>query len=249
MTMDTSKLKARLDALRRRTMANGCTEAEALAAADKAAELLASSGMTDIELDAQLMEELHVDLGTRRSPLVTVFGAVAKFADCQGFVRKHYGRWTYVYFGNPSDVLVAEYVHEVAKRAADTAIREFRRSAVYQRRRTPKTRAHALRAFVDGFALGLGGKIIMGLWRRKGVADRPHEERQALLTASLAPVTAELARRGVELTGLPALKVRGGQFKHEARGDGYGAGRSVNIEAPLSGAGPGPALLTHGDRS
>ena len=49
---DLDKLKARLQGLRAKTIANGCTEAEALAAAAKLAELLDryDLSLTDLEL-------------------------------------------------------------------------------------------------------------------------------------------------------------------------------------------------------
>lgn len=240
---DLSKLKARLEALRRMTTANGCTEAEALTAAAKAAELLAELGMSDFEIDARLMHELGADLGTRRTPMVMVYTAIASFADCKGWLRRAGGRQTWVYFGEPANLLIAEYVHEVCRRAADTAARDFRRGETYQKRRTSKTRAHALRAFQDGFSRGLAGKIMLGLWRRKGVADRPHDERQALVATALAPIEAELARRGMVFHDLAPLKVPGRPFREAARGNGYATGRKVDIDAPLAGGRGGAALL------
>ncbi|MFT0861678.1 hypothetical protein [Ancylobacter sp. G4_0304] len=249
MTRDLSKLKARLDALRRMTTANGCTEAEALNAAEKAAALLAELGMSDAELDAHLMGELEIGIGGRRTPMTKVYSAIATFSGCKGWLLRRDRRLTYVYFGAPANILVAEYVHEVCRRAADTASKQFRAGEVYRRRRTSKTRAHALRAFQDGFAIGLAGKIMLGLWRRQGVVDRPHSERQAVVTVALAPVEAELARRGVAFRNLPALKVPGRPFRDAARGDGYGAGRSIDIDAPLAGGRSAVGLLTSGDRS
>ncbi|MCJ8142942.1 hypothetical protein MKI84_08435 [Ancylobacter sp. A5.8] len=248
MTRDLSRLKARLDALRRMTTANGCTEAEALNAAEKAATLLAELGMSDVEIDAHLMGELEIGIGSRRTPMVRVYNAIATFSGCKGWLLRRERRLTYVYFGAPANILIAEYVHEVCRRAADTATRGFKRSDVYLRRRTSKTRAHALRAFQDGFAIGLAGQIMLGLWRRHGVADRPHDERQAVVTVAMAPVEAELARRGVAFRNLPALKVPGRPFRDAARGDGYGAGRSVDIDAPLAGGRAGVSLLTSGGR-
>lgn len=247
MRRDLSKLRQRLAALRNMTTANGCTEAEAIAAAEKAAELLASTGMTDIELDASLMEGLAVDIGTRRRPIDSVWITVAVFAECHGYLERDRNRWRWVYFGDPANILVAEYVHEVVRRAARTAAREFRAGEVYRRRRTARTKAQALKALEEGFATGIAPKIMAGLWRRKGVSGQPTAERQALVQSIRAPIKSELARRGMSFSPTRALAPAAGKFRDAAHWDGYAAGRAVDIEAPL--AGPAVAgLLTSGGR-
>lgn len=248
MNRDLSKLRQRLAALRNMTTANGCTEAEALAAAEKAAELLAATGMTDIELDASLMEALPIGIGTRRRPIDSVWITVAVFAECHGYLEKIRNRWSWVYFGDPANILVAEYVHEVIRRAARTAAREFRAGEVYRRRRTARTKAQALKALEEGFAIGIAPKIMAGLWKRKGVTGRPAEERQALVRSIRAPIKDEMARRGMSFSPTRALAPAAGKFRDAAVWSGYDAGRAVDIEAPL--AGPAVAgLLTSGDRS
>lgn len=248
MTRDLSKLRQRLAALRGKTTANGCTEAEALAAAEKAAELLASTGMTDVELDAGLMEGLAVAIGTRRRPIDSVWITVAVFAECHGYLEKVGNRWSWVYFGDPANVLIAEYVHEVVRRAARTAAREFRDGDVYRRRRTARTKAQALKALEEGFAAGIESKILQGLWKRKGVAGRPLLEREGLLKSIRAPIKDELGRRGMSFSPARALAPAAGKFRDAAHWDGIAAGRAVDIDAPLTGRNVA-GLLTSGDRS
>lgn len=248
MTRDLSKLRQRLAALRTKTTANGCTEAEALAAAEKAAELLASTGMTDVELDAGLMEGLAVSIGTRRRPIDRVWSTVAVFAECHGYLEKEGNRWTWVYFGDPANILIAEYVHEVVRRAARTAAQEFRKGDVYRRRRTARTKAQALKALEEGFAAGIAPKIMAGLWKRKGVAGRPLLEREALVKSIRGPIKDELARRGMSFSPSRALAPAAGKFRDAARWDGFAAGCAVDIDAPLAGRSVA-GLLTSGDRS
>lgn len=194
MRRDLSKLRQRLAALRNMTTANGCTEAEALAAAEKAAELLASTGMTDIELDASLMEGLPVDIGARRRPIDSVWITVAVFAECHGYLERVGNRWRWVYFGDPANILVAEYVHEVVRRAARTAAREFRAGEVYRRRRTARTKAQVLKALEEGFALGIAPKIMAGLWRRK--AYRVNRRQNVRLSSSRSGRRSRASWRG-----------------------------------------------------
>ncbi|MFD2033098.1 hypothetical protein ACFSKM_27825 [Ancylobacter dichloromethanicus] len=204
--------------------------------------------MTDVELDLGLMEGLEVAIGTRRRPIDSVWISVAVFAECHGYLEKNGNRWSWVYFGDPANILVAEYVHEVVRRAARTAAREFRDSDVYRRRRTARTKAQALRALEEGFAAGIAPKIMAGLWKRKGVAGHAPAVRQALVQSIRAPIKEEMGRRGMSFKPSRALAPAAGKFRDAARWDGFAAGRAVDIDAPLAGRGVA-GLLTSGDRS
>ena len=150
---DLAKIRAKLAALRAKTVENGCTEAEALAAAEKAAELMDAHDLTSAELEAPTYDEAGVEIGRRRTAIDNIWLSVARFAGCTGYLdRTANGRWRFVYFGRSADVLIAEYVHEVIRRAADGAIGRFKLSDDYRRRRTAKTRLRALNAFAHGFA-------------------------------------------------------------------------------------------------
>jgi hypothetical protein len=233
---DLSKIRARLQALRNMTVDRGCTEAEALAAAAKAAELLAANNLTEADLDTPVYDELAIALGKRRTPLDSIWKAVATFADCRGWLCRRGDRWHYVYFGRESDVLVAEYVHEVIRRACDTAVAAFRRSETYQRRRTAKTRSAAMKAFLEGFGRALVEKIGQGLWRRY---CRQVGEDRALeaIRANGEALSAALAARGVRLQGLRPIARSTGRFRDEARRAGVWAGRDVSIDAAVAASG------------
>lgn len=249
MKPDLSKLRARLQALRNMTTANGCTEAEAMAAAEKAAELLAASGLSAVELDASAMEALAVDVSSRRTPLDAVWKTVALFAECRGYFSARGRQRTYVYFGDPGNILVAEYVHEVIRRAAASAAAAFRKSDAYLRRKTDKTRRHAQKAFLEGFAESIQGKLAAGLWRRKGYDGRPLQDVVKLIEAERAPIDAELRRRGVSLGAMRELQPAQGRFKGEAHHKGASAGRALQIDAAVAGGTAAPRLITAGDRS
>ena len=238
--MDLAKLRARLQALRNMTTANGCTEAEALAAAEKAAELLAANNLSDLDLDAPDFDEIEVRLGGRRTALDDVWIMVAAFADCTGWLSRCVNHWRFVYFGRASDVLIAEYVHEVLKRAADTAVREFRASESYQRRRTAKTRSHATKAFLDGFCRSVKGKLAEGLWRRKGLASG---QGIIALKQEQAALRLELERRGKQFRKLNGLAPAKGKFRDDAQWHGRRAGNQVSVDAPLAGAATSTAML------
>ncbi|MEN2980290.1 DUF2786 domain-containing protein [Tistrella bauzanensis] len=243
---DLARIRARIQALRAMTVDRGCTEAEAIAAAVKAAELLSTHGLTEAELDTALAEALEVELGGRRSPLDDIWPVVAMFADCRGYFGGGHGPRTYVYFGEPGSVLVAEYVHQVIRRAGGDALAAFRATAAYRRRRSPRTRAAVAKAFAEGFSSSVRAALLEGLWRRKELDFGAPAEGFAQIKAGLAPLDAEMARRGIALQSMRALTpatktgVRGLGGAH---GAGARAGRAVRVDAPLEGSAAPAGLL------
>ncbi|MCX5497301.1 DUF2786 domain-containing protein [Kaistia dalseonensis] len=240
---DLAKIRAKLAALRAKTTANGCTEAEAIAAAEKAAELMASHDLSEADLERPVYDELMVELGGRRTRLDSIWPMVAKFANCKGWLRRDGSRWRYVYFGRDADVLVAEYVHEVIRRAADGAVVTFKASTTYQKRRKPKTRAQALKAFLEGFAMSIRAKLFAGLWKR---ADRETPGKALAVIENIeAQLDSELDRRGKNFATMRSIATAKGKFRNAARARGFGAGRSLVVEAAVSGsAAPVAGLLT-----
>lgn len=225
-----SKIKTRIRALREKTAANGCTEEEAIAAANKAAELLSKHGLVEADLSSDLFDFSTHRVG-KRSPLEVIWVATARFADCKVWLERAADGVRVTFFGRDVDVLVAEYVHDVLTAATKRAIREFRTSETYKRRRTARTRAQALRAFQEGFARGVVLKLDDGLWRRYG-SGAEHMVRE---TARLLDEMAR--RRGIVLGGSvrPLGKAKGA-FRDDAHVNGYRAAREVDVNAPLSGS-------------
>lgn len=229
---DLAKIRAKIAALRAKTTAKGCTEAEALAAAEKAAEMMARHGLSETDLDRPVYDELLIELGARRTPLDRIWPAVAKFADCRGWLDREDGRWRFVYFGRDADVLVAEYVHEVIRRAADTAVASFKASQPYLIRRKPKTRARALKAFLEGFAISICARLLDGLWRRLN-RDAPGKA-VALVISIDKQLEAELKCRGAVFETVRGISAAKGRFRDDARVRGFGEGRKLSIGAGVA---------------
>lgn len=223
-----SKIKATIRALREKTAANGCTEDEAIAAANKAAELLSKHGLSEADLTADLFDFSTHPVG-KRSPLEVIWVATGRFADCKVWLERAADGIRVTFFGRDVDVLVAEYVHEVLSAATKRAIHEFRKSETYKRRRTARTRAHALRAFQEGFARGVVLKLDDGLWRRYG----PRAEHMVRETALLLDEMA--IRRGIVLGGtVRPLGRAKGAFRDAAHVNGYRAASEVDVNAPVA---------------
>lgn len=107
-----------IDALQRKTVANGCTEAEALAAAEKLREILHNY---EIEAGADLLpasiRRMPVPHGKNVRVVRLLVPVVAAFYDCAVWSEDK----AFVYFGFPHDVRAAYELHIFLGRALDRA--------------------------------------------------------------------------------------------------------------------------------
>ena len=130
------RLKTRIQGLRAKTMDNGCTEAEALSAAAKVAELLDryDLSLTDVEIRHAQCEQRHYQ--TRRKKRIQLddcIEAIANFCDCRVWREKSQsGNARYVFFGLPSDIEVAHYLTELVDNAVRSELGRYKNSAGYQ---------------------------------------------------------------------------------------------------------------------
>src|SRR5882762_8396264 len=102
------RLKSRIQGLRSSTTDNGCTQAEALSAAAKVAELLDryDLSLTDVEIrHAQCEQRAYETRRKKRIPLDDCIGASAGWCDCRVWRQKSQaGKACYVFFGLRSDI-------------------------------------------------------------------------------------------------------------------------------------------------
>lgn len=223
-----SKIKSRIRALREKTVANGCTEDEAIAAADKAAELLSRHGLVDEDLATDRFV-FSLQLIGKRSPLEDIWFAAASFADCKAYYQRIDKKLNLVIFGRERDVLIGEYVLDVLKGACDRAQREFRKTDTFKKRRNTKTRAHALKAFQVGLSKSVIDKIIDGLWRRYGdnAADIYRQTKRLL--------DQQITQQGFTVTkNVRKLAKVQGEFRDRATMQGVSAGQDINVNAGVN---------------
>ena len=92
--VDLDKVLGRIQALRGKTVETGCTEQEALAAAEKVAELLDRYGLSlsEVELKSQPCEGAGIETGRKRfGPIDVCIPAVGRFCDCRVWSEKTAG--------------------------------------------------------------------------------------------------------------------------------------------------------------
>ena len=219
---DLDRLVQRIQALRAKTVDQGCTEQEALAAAEKVAELLDRHGLSlsELELRRQACEGIGIDTGRRRTgPIDDCVPAIAEFFDCRVWGEKlASGALRYIFFGLPGDVEAAHYLYELIDRAFETETARFRAGEIYA-----ETHSRDRRGATNSFQMGLA----------RGIRAKLHELRQAreaaLRSASgrdLVPVKASIVEEEMAKLGL-TLRARSRAAKRYVVTDAYEAGHEA----------------------
>jgi hypothetical protein len=227
------KLKSRIQALRAKTVDNGCTEDEALAAAAKVADLLDRHdlSLTDVELrEAQCEQRAYETHRKKRIPIADCIGAVAHFCDCAVWREKNQqGEARYVFFGLPADVEVAHYLTGLIDLAVRTELGRFKTSRDYLRFR------HQERHLANAsFALGMVSSIAEKLDAMKAERDRTNfQTGRDLVVVKTSIVDAELEKLGLRLK---TSRSGGRMVSPDAFRAGGTAGTSLAITPALRAA-------------
>ena len=216
---DLDKLVARIQALRAKTVEQGCTEQEALAAAEKVAELLDRYGLSVSELDLrnQACEGIGVETGRkRRGPIDDCIGTIAQFFDCRVWSETDAdGMLRYVFFGMPADVQAAIYLNDLIDITFATETASFQVGPIYQGTESGHRR-NATTSFQTGLALGICQKLNT----LRGSRDRaaPAGQGRALVPVKNSVIDAELERLGLNLR-------RASSARRRVQAAAYGAGQ------------------------
>lgn len=156
------RLRTRIQALREKTVSNGCTESEALSAAQKVAELLDrhNLSLTDIELRKSDCETRSIDTARKtRIPLDYCIAAIAAFCDCKAWQEKdQHGFNRFVFFGLRQDVEVAHYLADMIDVAILTEQAQYKFTDEYQELPS-SARATATSSFGIGMSISISQKL------------------------------------------------------------------------------------------
>lgn len=213
-------LRKKLAALRALASGRGTTKAEAMAAAQKMADLMREHRLTADDVE---YEEAEAPLKTRRATQRTaLLGAIAV---CTNSVATLRGDWQpcVIFLGRAPGPQIATYLHSVCDRAIDRAIADFKLTAEYRRRRTLATRRAAVADFTSSMVGRLSGRLY------------------AMFSDSMDDDALAAARRVRDIrmpettpTSIPERKVRFGN----AAAAGYAAGRNVQLAHGVNGGKP-----------
>lgn len=193
------RLVQRIQGLRAKTVAQGCTEQEALSAAEKVGELLDRYGLSLSELDfrAQPCEGVGIQTDRKRfAPIDSCIPAIAAFFDCRVWVERAPGApLRYVFFGLRGDVAAAQYLYEMVERAFVTETDTFRAGKLYAE--MAGERRSASNSFQVGMAQGIASKL--QTMRGARDATRCSASGRDLVPVKAAMVDEEVAKLGLDL--------------------------------------------------
>lgn len=159
---DLDRLVQRIRALRAKTVEQGCTEQEALAAAEKVAELLDRYGLNLSELDLRKQSCEGIGIETdrkRRGPIDDCMAMIAAFFDCRVWSETtEDGTLRYVFFGLPADVQAAVYLHDLIALAFVSETAKFQAGDFYRSADSGHRRS-ATNSFQLGLSRGINEKL------------------------------------------------------------------------------------------
>jgi hypothetical protein len=214
-----SRIADKIKALRAKTRAAGCTEAEALAAAALAARLMREHGLDEASLEMTEADAWERNVkATWRSKVANIIAHCTSTAAIRLVERD--GAHV-VFVGREPGPEIALYLRDVCFRAIEREVRLFKQGAIYRRRRTLATKRAAVADFIDGVIMRVGLRLVE--------LFEPMRDPQALQLART-----ELARRypDASTSRLPARTRR----VDTAKVAGWAAGGHVDINRGVAGS-------------
>lgn len=149
-------LRKKIAALKAKAADRSVTEAEAIAAAEMAAEMMRSHGLSDEDVE---FEEAAAPLKTKgQSPRDRLWGSIAI---CTNTCATLQPDWTpsILFIGRAPGPEIATYLVAVLNRAVDRAVEDFKKTPTYTRRRTLQTRRQAVHDFTVGIVARLRQRL------------------------------------------------------------------------------------------
>ncbi|MBM3534662.1 MAG: DUF2786 domain-containing protein [Alphaproteobacteria bacterium] len=225
------KLIARIQALRAKTIANGCTEGEALAAAAKVAELLDRHDLSlgDVEMRAEPCRQLAFESPLKkRIPLDDCIGAVADFCNCRVWREKTpAGGTRHVFFGLGTDIEAAAALAALIDAAVRSELGCYKTTTEYRQFRH-RDRDLANKSFMLGMVSSIADKL-MAMKAQRDEAKRGTGRELILLKTAV--VDAALDKLGLTMREVPGVRR---MIAPEAYDAGDAAGASLAIDPALT---------------
>lgn len=229
---DREKLAARIRALKAKTVENGCTEGEALSAAEKLAQLLADHNMTLDEADLRaspFTRHDHNGTGSVGLKLWKVAISIAALTNTRTWTGGRDAPTGITFLGLAHEVEVAAYMLAICERAMRTETANLMRRL----RHLPQLKQAAkVVPFIDGMADRLAKRI------REMIPPMPAGTGLVVLRNAL--IDQEMNRQGIELeSGGPARR----PLDTAAYRAGLSAGDRVALNPGVANAGRGSLAL------
>ncbi|MBN9560507.1 MAG: DUF2786 domain-containing protein [Alphaproteobacteria bacterium] len=228
-----TRVKTRIKALTEKTVARGCTEAEAMAAAEMVGRLLERYALTMEEVDVRQEPCVQVEVsigGQRRRPIDVCVPAIARFCDCKVWLTRVEQQASYVFFGFETDAGLAAYLVAVIDRAIKTELAGFRNSRT-SLAGTVLRRASA--SFQHGMAARVAERLEAMLADREAAVAGQRSTGTALIVLRHQVVEDAFRASKIRLHVLVGLTLR----QNAAFRAGRVAGERVHLNRPVGNGG------------
>jgi Protein of unknown function (DUF2786) len=230
MTIERESLLNKIRALLAKTMENGCSEAEAMAALGKAQALRDAYAVTEAELNLTKEEKAVL----RREPPGTkdphrikwfLLGGVSKFCNCQGWRRNQKSGGGLVFCGLPADAQFATWLLDALTNFVQTELVNFLMDAA------PSNEGR--REAIRGFVLGCTRRIEQRLYELCEQSETlATSNARALVVVKDAAIKAKMDELGISLRCCGSSC---GAFDSSSYEAGAAAGNRASFGRPVSG--------------
>lgn len=228
------KVTRRIHALLQKTKSNGCTEQEAMRAAEKAGELMDQFNLSisDIQIRDTACVQISIPVGGKVRPSwSSIVVALGEYCDGIVWFSKRSGEATFEAFGLKHDMEIFEFIYGVIKDAIMSETEKFKMSDVYKEAQYYKKARTATTSFQVGMAVSISAKLREMKSERIMEVERTGRE--------LVMVKEERVRSEFKKIGI-SLKTTYGTSRRSygaARSAGEAAGSKVNVNLGMRGSG------------
>lgn len=233
------KAKSRIRGLLAKTISNGCTEDEAMSAANKVGDLLDAYNLTmnDVIINStSCITGCFVINSPNRHPFDKCVMALAAFCDCKVWrtPSKFKKQAKYSFFGFPHDTEYAVFLSEIIFQAIMDEVERFKLTTDY-------LASYGKRSCSTSFMHGMATRVYYRLEDMKDVRDEQiRKEMQSrklesnctdlVLVHKEEKVEEDFRKLGMRLTKAPANTTIGNR---NAFYQGHDAGDKVNLNRPI----------------
>jgi len=245
MTADLSSIKAQIRAMSNKTVANGCTEAEAMTAIAMVGKLLQkyNLSMDEVQLRDEKCDTLQIHTGSKhKDGLYYAVSAIADFCDCKVWTVRSKNGLSYSFFGQESDRLMVRYLFDVITSALNTELAAYKTTPEYNR---CHVRGVSKRGASSSFGIGMGRRISQRLYDiiRSNRKENETTGNNALVVLKSQLVSDAYANLQLRLKkAYSNTTVTDGQSYYK----GAEAANRVNLNRPVNG--PTNSVLAIGNR-
>jgi hypothetical protein len=206
----------KLAALRAKTTRSGCTEAEAVSAAEAAARIMDEHGISESEIG---IVEARARANSRARWVLTLSAAVKKATNTGAIFVADHAEIAFV--GLDPAPEIAAYLFDVTRRSVERELRAFRETTWYKRRRTQKAKSQAGSEFCNGMAARLAIRVVQ------------------IFSSQINPALSKKSEQALEVRYSVGETIRpraGSQRYDHARYAGINAAESVTLAHGINGS-------------